>query len=232
MLPAARLSDDEINELEAFLASDKVPPDCMDLSILDGFFTALLIGPNLILPSQWLPVVWGETEQNTVRFESNDQAQRMVELLMRYYNERADDLHPDNDLFDPLFYYGSKEGKEYTMLELWCTGFMQGVQFDAKGWDSLMQSENDAALLTPMLLFGTESGVEEVLKNPELESRREQLADATGVCVIGIRDFWLARRAPAVPVRRDSEKVGRNDACPCGSGKKFKKCCGAPERLH
>ncbi|MCA9518011.1 MAG: SEC-C domain-containing protein [Myxococcales bacterium] len=28
-------------------------------------------------------------------------------------------------------------------------------------------------------------------------------------------------------VRRDAPKVGRNDPCPCGSGKKFKKCCGA-----
>jgi SEC-C motif-containing protein len=28
------------------------------------------------------------------------------------------------------------------------------------------------------------------------------------------------------PVRRESPKVGRNDPCPCGSGKKFKKCCG------
>ncbi len=28
------------------------------------------------------------------------------------------------------------------------------------------------------------------------------------------------------PVQRDVEKVGRNDDCPCGSGKKYKKCCG------
>ena len=31
----------------------------------------------------------------------------------------------------------------------------------------------------------------------------------------------------AVPVVRDAPKVGRNDPCPCGSGKKYKKCCGA-----
>jgi len=29
------------------------------------------------------------------------------------------------------------------------------------------------------------------------------------------------------PVRRESPKIGRNDPCPCGSGKKYKKCCGA-----
>jgi preprotein translocase subunit SecA len=32
---------------------------------------------------------------------------------------------------------------------------------------------------------------------------------------------------PQAPVHRTSEKVGRNDPCPCGSGKKYKKCHGA-----
>jgi preprotein translocase subunit SecA len=32
---------------------------------------------------------------------------------------------------------------------------------------------------------------------------------------------------PLMPIRRDEPKVGRNDPCPCGSGKKYKKCCGA-----
>jgi hypothetical protein len=33
--------------------------------------------------------------------------------------------------------------------------------------------------------------------------------------------------APQAPVVRATPKVGRNDPCPCGSGAKFKKCCGA-----
>ena len=32
--------------------------------------------------------------------------------------------------------------------------------------------------------------------------------------------------APIAPIRRSGAKVGRNDPCPCGSGKKYKKCCG------
>ncbi|WP_255875329.1 SEC-C metal-binding domain-containing protein [Microbulbifer elongatus] len=31
---------------------------------------------------------------------------------------------------------------------------------------------------------------------------------------------------PQAPVTRSTPKVGRNDPCPCGNGKKFKKCCG------
>lgn len=35
--------------------------------------------------------------------------------------------------------------------------------------------------------------------------------------------------APVQPIRREGAKVGRNDPCPCGSGKKYKKCCGRSE---
>jgi preprotein translocase subunit SecA len=38
-----------------------------------------------------------------------------------------------------------------------------------------------------------------------------------------------AEGAKAEPVRRDRPKVGRNDPCPCGSGKKYKKCHGKDE---
>jgi len=38
--------------------------------------------------------------------------------------------------------------------------------------------------------------------------------------------FVDGRRVAEAPVRRTSPKVGRNDPCPCGSGKKYKKCCG------
>lgn len=38
--------------------------------------------------------------------------------------------------------------------------------------------------------------------------------------------FVDAAALPAEPLRRSEPKVGRNDPCPCGSGKKHKKCCG------
>jgi SEC-C motif-containing protein len=34
---------------------------------------------------------------------------------------------------------------------------------------------------------------------------------------------------PEKPIVREAPKVGRNDPCPCGSGKKYKKCCGRNE---
>ena len=43
----APLSDQEIDELEAFLESDATPREYMDITALDGFLTALAIGPGL-----------------------------------------------------------------------------------------------------------------------------------------------------------------------------------------
>ena len=51
------------------------------------------------------------------------------------------------------------------------------------------------------------------------EPKREQVAKETGTSADGTD-------APRTVRKRASEKVGRNDPCPCGSGKKYKKCCG------
>jgi len=53
------LSDQEIDELEAFLESDATPHTYMDISALDGFLTALAIGRSVPLPSRWMPIIWG-----------------------------------------------------------------------------------------------------------------------------------------------------------------------------
>ena len=52
----------DLNLLEGWLTSDRAHEDAMELSELDGFLTAIAIGPELIMPSEWLPVVWGGEE--------------------------------------------------------------------------------------------------------------------------------------------------------------------------
>ena len=78
MLIDKPLSQAEIDELDDFLTSDAVPEDCMDLSELHGFLTAVAIGPGIILPSEWLPEVWGD--EGGPKFESLDDARRISEL--------------------------------------------------------------------------------------------------------------------------------------------------------
>jgi uncharacterized protein len=59
---------------------------------------------------------------------------------------------------------------------------------------------------------------------------REEIVDQLPVTLQSIAAYWRDPDRP-LPQREQllrSTKVGRNDPCPCGSGKKFKKCCGSP----
>ena len=79
------LTDAELDELEVFLASDAVPQDCMDLEMLDGYLTAVVSGPEVIQPSEWLPQVWSEGSRTAgAAFVNNDQAQRIMALVLRH----------------------------------------------------------------------------------------------------------------------------------------------------
>src|ERR1700685_4594478 len=79
------LIDQEIEELDAFLLSDDGLENAMDVSGLDGFLCAVLSGPNVIMPSEWMRWVWDSTEgKQSPKFTSEKQAQRILDLLMRH----------------------------------------------------------------------------------------------------------------------------------------------------
>ncbi|MBR5187894.1 MAG: SEC-C domain-containing protein, partial [Clostridia bacterium] len=61
---------------------------------------------------------------------------------------------------------------------------------------------------------------------PAAEIRRTQVAKQKTASLAGVGGDTSEAKKPVV--RRASERVGRNDPCPCGSGKKYKQCCGKP----
>ncbi len=60
---------------------------------------------------------------------------------------------------------------------------------------------------------------------PKTEIKREQMAKEQSASIENIGGDKPMKKKPVV--KKAAEKVGRNDLCPCGSGKKYKKCCGA-----
>ena len=66
------LSDDELEELDRFLLSEATSGATMLLDMLDGYLTAIVIGPTTILPSRWLPGVWGPSKDDEPHFETPD----------------------------------------------------------------------------------------------------------------------------------------------------------------
>jgi uncharacterized protein len=233
MTTDAPLSENEFNELEAFLLSDATPTECMDISMLDGYLTAIIIGPNPIPASEWMPGVWGEKVGDALKFKNPAQAKHIQNLVLRLYNERVQSLLEPQQQFIPLIYQDEVEGGTEAVIDEWCIGFITGTQLDREGWAPLLEEDDTTtAMLAPIALYGTEAGQDELQADPELRAQLHEHVDVLGECVIGLRDYWLPTRKANTTFRREEIKTNRNDPCPCGSGKKFKKCCGATERLH
>ena len=152
---------------------------------------------------------------------------------MGRYNEILRQV-ADDDL-DPVF-WADRDG---TLIAAdWAEGFLQAIMLRADAWEQLFKSKRDGQLLVPILaLCGDENG-ESLLGIPPDEEDRvmEEAAEFIPACVAAIDAYWREKRPrqlsmpiTAGPPRRFDRalsKIGRNDPCPCGSGKKFKKCCG------
>lgn len=219
------LSDAELDELDIFLQAEHLPDDAMDLAMLDGFLTAIVIGPNTLPASQWLPRVWGESATQTVSWESPKQMSHISSLIFRHMNAIITVLERDPSAYEPLLYEREHDGELHTIIDEWCSGFVQGMELDAAGWQPLTLSAEQQTLLMPILLYGSEAGATELINNAELQAQHDTFADMLPACVVGIRDYWLPQRKRATTVRHEQAAPGRNDPCSCGSGKKYKKCC-------
>jgi len=234
------LSDEETDELDGFLMSDATSDETMMLDCLDGFLTAIVSGPVMVKPTEWLPRVWGATERDEPTFDTFEQAERISSLIIRQMNGIIWSLQQDPDAFDPIFdtvvYPDSP--REYSDGEMWAYGYISGIDLQRQSWNAFFDEPISADVLRPIYLLGADDVTpeeEELTKTPE---QREELSNQIPASVAWMYRFWqpyrtaMAERSIAASFQREHPKVGRNDPCPCGSGKKFKKCCGASTVLH
>ena len=235
-------TDKEIQELDQFLLDAEGIEESMDIATLDGFLTAIVCGPKTIMPSEWTRWVWDmESGEDAPEFKDQAQAQRILGLLMRHMNDIARTLHLAPDQYEPLLMENPNDGDPIPILDEWCSGFMKGVQLDQDGWLPVIGGKPD--WVSTILLYGTEEGWEALKKKNLSMEEHKALADGLAGMVRKIHLLWLEQRGkqiaqgnfPGVVRRepvRNPNKVGRNDPCPCGSGKKFKQCHGSADRLH
>jgi uncharacterized protein len=102
------LSDEEYERLDEFLL-ERIDDDAdtndkdegvLDISELDGLFTAIVSGPMTIMPSQWLPVVWGDFEPVS---EDEKDFTEILSLMLRHMNAIANMLMETLEEFEPVY---------------------------------------------------------------------------------------------------------------------------------
>ncbi len=224
------LTDHDVRQLEAWLQSPKFKGRSMQIDRLQGFLAAVVSSPDIIPPSTWVPeVVGGEVD-----YDSMEQAQEFMGRLMRFYNSVAATLFDQQPL--TLIATSLPAEQQKTDYQSWCEGYITGWSLSQEEW--LRPGNGALKKLTFPILFlsgafreASEREGRPCLPEDEYRAVEQNCIDMLAQAVTDIYHFWLEQRRPA-SVPRQTAKVGRNEACPCGSGKKFKLCCGSNRTVH
>ncbi|MFZ4526332.1 MAG: UPF0149 family protein [Chlorobium sp.] len=221
----------ELHELEEFLLSDAVLHGTMPLDMLDGFLTALHIGPVTTPPAIWVPFFWDMTGGGKMpRFKSDRERVHIMELFAKMVTSAIYRVFGDSDDVVLLPDRADCESEKVKdgLIKYWATGFMMGVNFNSPDWLPIF-SNNSAS----MMLLAIDRLCDKPDEPVPLPAKmcREFWTMVPG-CVKVIKEFWMPYRlqkmakGKGIALASAIARIGRNDPCLCGSGKKFKKCCG------
>ena len=215
-----------LKQLEKELASLPDDSEPMLISELDGFLAGIVVCPDLIMPGEWLPMVWGGGDDDAAPvFDSTVHVEKLVGLVMQHYNATANDLHRGR--FAPVFDVDTRHDE--ILWELWIDGFETAMRLRPQSWARIADGDEDTrTALAGLKTLAEINRGDSSLAEAEIHDLTEKAPDLIPHW-IAILSAWRIRQnlagQPATSTPHFG-KVGRNDPCPCGSGKKYKKCCG------
>jgi len=184
------LTDQEFDELDRFLMSSQCGDETMAMDALNGYLTAIAIGPVDVAPAQWLPRIWGPTLQDAPKFRDAQQSARIHELLSRALEEIRVTFEVAPKDFEPLFSVHKFKGKELLDAEAWCWGFLEAISLNEAAWQPLRAS-SQAILLRAIDLLGAEEIDDTQLVLVDDPVKCHKLAVEVEASVPQIQRFWL-----------------------------------------
>jgi uncharacterized protein len=222
MAKAGGLTEPELDRLGEFLRNCK---GAMNIEEVDGLFAALIAGPELVPPSEYLPEVFGGDMTNV--FTGIDEANDILGLIMRHWNGIANTLHK-GDVYLPVLL---EDAEGVCKGNDWAHGFIRGTEMRKAGWAELLADEEHGGCMIPvMILYHEHDPDPELRPGPISPEQREEIIVLMAAGIVRayryFRQHHHAASAEKVASHDAPGKIGRNDPCPCGSGKKYKRCCG------
>jgi uncharacterized protein len=231
--------DAQVERLAQLLDQRAVPFNGLNIEALDGYLSSLVLSPDDIAIEEWQPAVWGrlpprwddEVERAQVDALLRDQW-HLASLRARFdgddlpaYLSPLIWLPEDPDAIDGVV----SDGNALDIGRDWASGFFRGVQMREAAWDAWLDGNewiNDIFLLLDQLASG------EIL-DPDLTGTavpvtyRQRLDIVAGLpdMLRDLQHHRIQALTPHEPLRR-MPTPERNAPCPCGSSRKYKKCCG------
>ncbi|MDZ7803628.1 UPF0149 family protein [Thiohalophilus sp.] len=233
------MSEDQNQLLTAFLVAPSRPQGTLTFHQLQGFLFGLACAPDMIKPSEWMPLIFNDEDPG---FADEAEAQAVYQAIFELYNRinlqvvsGEVGLPEDVEILQPPI---NNVGDE-TALGQWSTGFAQAHDGMMALWDEYTPDELDEELGSSVMILTffanrdlAQSYYRELGKPGDaIEAYAATLFDLFEEAMRSYADLGnsiarvLAEAAEPREPRVAGPKIGRNDPCPCGSGKKYKKCC-------
>jgi uncharacterized protein len=187
----------------------------------DGLLTALAAGPVRVPATEYLAEIL-LADGESAGLDSPAHKALAVDLLTRHHDTMERDLAADRPP-NPWVY--SIDG-DYRGA-LWSRGYLQGVDLRTADWEPMVRDKRLAnILMAPLIVMSSDP--EHAGKTMIPPEQRFEMIRALPDIALATKAYWQGGWHPLLdmPVQR-APKIGRNDPCPCGSGKKYKRCCGA-----
>nr|WP_316653447.1 UPF0149 family protein [uncultured Gellertiella sp.] len=134
----------------------------MLLSELNGYLCGIILSPEPIEPSEWLPEIWDADEvEDQGPFESDEDRKEFVATVMAYYNSLVAEL--DNNEFEPIF---DVDGEDNSVIwEIWILGFTRAYDLRQESWMKFIESDDEETSEAMMQLLGLVA-----VADPDIES--------------------------------------------------------------
>ena len=182
-----------LDQLDAWLHTLEPAPRVDGASMLDGYLTAIVIGPCPIQPDDWFVDLLGEYGHVATAAGVTMAA---IRAIVARFNAISEGLSLAPSKHAPLF---EKTGDGLALPQPWCTGFLNAMRLRIDDWRPLLDpSRIDHVLLLPILLYCTDPLGEPMLgpprKGPETEEFLRTAYRDIPIVIPAIRDFWMPQR--------------------------------------
>jgi uncharacterized protein len=145
------LDDKELDELDRYLRAHTAEGDLL-LDGVHGLLSALVVGPLLVLPHEWLPEVLHEP------FADEDEGNRVLELLANLNDSISAEL--DVDAYEPILGELATDAGPMLSAAGWCEGFSRGIDLRAALWENRLSEDSQLMeLLGPVMALAVDEGI-------------------------------------------------------------------------
>ena len=221
--------DESLERLAGMLGGLADEGEPMTVGEMDGFVTGLVVYPEHVPPSEWLPIVWGADTE----FRSSVEAEAMASALIQHYNSVARTLAFEPERYGPVLEV--VEGTGEVLWEAWIEGFARAMRLRPGAWTRIEGSDEldvIEAVHVIHTLYAAANGTSKVA------AEGLDLLDSLAPTLIGgmVQDLNVHKRSRSMSAEARlvpglasglCGKAVREAPCDCGSGRAYHRCCGA-----